>query len=316
MRPYSVDFRQKIIDVWKKEKISIRGLAQRFDVAKSFIQKLLKQHKETGDIRPRPQGGSPPTKLNSEQLIILIEIIEANNDATLEELSDLLYEKTQVKVSRATLGRLTQKLNYSFKKKTLHAAEKESDRVQQKRVEYWSEVREIEASKLIFIDESGVNLALLRLYARALIGRRARGRKPQKRGRNISIISAISLEKVVASVNIYGAVDAVTFEGFILKEVLPKIKEGDCLIMDNAKIHLGEMVREIIEQEKARLIYLPPYSPEFSPIENFWSKVKATLRKLKARTYKDLIEGIELAMLEVTQKDIRNWFTHCCYCTS
>jgi transposase len=183
-------------------------------------------------------------------------------------------------------------------------------------VEYWSEVREIEASKLIFIDESGVNLALLRLYARALIGRRARGRKPQKRGKNISIISAISLEKVVASVNIYGAVDAVTFEGFILKEVLPKIKEGDCLLMDNAKIHLGEMVREIIEQEKARLIYLPPYSPEFSPIENFWSKVKATLRKLKARTYKDLIEGIELAMLEVTQKDIRNWFTHCCYCTS
>ncbi len=80
-------------------------------------------------------------------------------------------------------------------------------------MEYWSEVREIEASKLIFIDESGVNLALLRLYARALIGRRARGRKPQKRGRNISIISAISLEKVVASVNIYGAVDAVTFEG-------------------------------------------------------------------------------------------------------
>ena len=94
------------------------------------------------------------------------------------------------------------------------------------------------------------------------------------------------------------------------------LQEGDCLIMDNAKIHLGEMVREIIEQEKARLIYLPPYSPEFSPIENFWSKVKATLRKLKARTYKDLIEGIELAMLEVTQKDIRNWFTHCCYCTS
>jgi transposase len=78
----------------------------------------LKQHKETGDIRPRPQGGSPPTKLNSEQLIILIEIIEANNDVTLEELSELLHEKTQVKVSRATLGRITQKLKYSFKKNT------------------------------------------------------------------------------------------------------------------------------------------------------------------------------------------------------
>jgi transposase len=117
MRPYSVDFRQKIIDVWEKERISIRELAKRFNVAKSFIQKLLKQYQETGDIRPRPQGGSPPSKLNSEQLVILVEIIEANRDATLQELSNLLYEKTEIKVSRATLGRITKKLNQSFPKK-------------------------------------------------------------------------------------------------------------------------------------------------------------------------------------------------------
>jgi transposase len=272
MRPYSIDFRQKIIDVWQKDGISIRELAKRFHVAKSFIQKLLKQYKETGDISPRPQGGSPPTKLNSEQLGTLVEIIEENNDATLEELCELLYEKTEVRVSRATMGRITQKLNYSFKKKTLHAAEKESERVQQRRVDYWSDIRDINPANLIFIDESGVNLAMLRLYARALIGKRARGTRPQKRGKNISVISAISLEQVIASVNIYGAVDGVTFEGFIIKELVPRIKEGDCVIMDNAKIHLGEMVREMIEEAKAKLVYLPPYSPEFSPIENFWSK--------------------------------------------
>ena len=117
MRPYSVDFRQKIIDVWEKERISIRELAKRFNVAKSFIQKLLKQYQETGDIRPRPQGGSPPSKLNSEQLVILVEIIEANRDATLQELSNLLSEKTQIKVSRSTLGRITKKLKQSFPKK-------------------------------------------------------------------------------------------------------------------------------------------------------------------------------------------------------
>ncbi|MFM2379154.1 MAG: hypothetical protein RLZZ143_1732 [Cyanobacteriota bacterium] len=117
MRPYSLDFRQKIIDVWEKERISIRELAKRFNVAKSFIQKLLKQYQETGDIRPRPQGGSPPTKLNSEQLVILLEIIEANRDATLQELSNLLYEKTEIKVSRATLGRITKKLNQGLPKK-------------------------------------------------------------------------------------------------------------------------------------------------------------------------------------------------------
>lgn len=75
-------------------------------------------------------------------------------------------------------------------------------------------------------------------------------------------------------------------------------------------------MREKIEKAGAKLVYLSPYSPEFSPIENFWSKVKVILSFLKARTYKDLIDGITKAMLQVTQEDIRNWFAHCCYCTS
>ncbi len=76
------------------------------------------------------------------------------------------------------------------------------------------------------------------------------------------------------------------------------------------------MVREFLEQAGVKLVYLSPYSPEFSPIENFWSKVKSILRKRATRTYKDLIAGITNAMLQVTQSNIRNWFAHCCYCTS
>ncbi len=119
MKPHSIEFRQKIIEVHEKESISIRKLAQRFCVAKSFIQKLIKQYKNTGDIHPQPQGGSPEPKLNQEQLIDLVEIIETHNDATLEELCDLLEERVQVRVSRATMGRITQTLNYSVKKNSL-----------------------------------------------------------------------------------------------------------------------------------------------------------------------------------------------------
>ena len=116
MQPYSVDFRSKIIEVYEQEEISIRKLAERFKVAKSFVQKLIKQYQETEKLTPKKSGGSPPRKLNCEQLIILIEMIESNNDATLEELCQLLEEKIEVKVSRATMGRITTKLNYSVKK--------------------------------------------------------------------------------------------------------------------------------------------------------------------------------------------------------
>ncbi|CAA9273546.1 Mobile element protein [uncultured Coleofasciculus sp.] len=157
---------------------------------------------------------------------------------------------------------------------------------------------------------------MVRLYARALKGKRARGEKPQKRGRNISLIAALSVQELVASVNIYGAVDGVTFEAFVVQELIPKLGKNACVVMDNAKIHQGEMVREFIEKAGAQLIYLSPYSPDFSPIEHFWSKVKSILRKTAARTYKDLVNGISNAMLKVTQENIRNWFAHCCYCTS
>ena len=116
MKPYSIDLRNKIIEIWKKENISIRKLGKRFGVSKSFIQKLIKKYQETGDIRPLSQGGSPPSKLNSEQLVILVELMEKNNDATLEELSSLLEKATGVKVGKSTIGRISQKLNYSLKK--------------------------------------------------------------------------------------------------------------------------------------------------------------------------------------------------------
>ena len=152
----------------------------------------------------------------------------------------------------------------------MYAAEKEREDVQEKRVEYWKKVREIDEKNLIFVDELGVNLGMLRLYGRSLRGERVRGSKPQKRGRNISLIGALSVEKVVAIREIYGAVNGITFEAFIVRDLVPKLGKNACVVMDNARIHYGEMVREAMEKAGAQLIYLSPYSPEFSPIENCW----------------------------------------------
>lgn len=116
MKAYSVDLRQKIIDVYHQEEISQRQLAKRFCVALSFIEKLLKQYRETGEIAPKPHGGGGQLKVTPLQLTRLAEIVEANNDATLEELCQLFHEQTGVTLSRATMGRMTQRLNLTVKK--------------------------------------------------------------------------------------------------------------------------------------------------------------------------------------------------------
>jgi transposase len=187
--------------------------------------------------------------------------------------------------------------------------------VQQQRVEFWQLVRGILAKDLIFIDEAGVNLAMVRARARSGKGQRAHGKRPQQRGKNVSMLGAIGLAKVIAQMPMLGAVNGLLFEAFIAQKLVPKLWKGACVILDNCSIHKGGNVIELIQQAGATVIFLPPYSPEFSPIENCWSKVKTLLRSLGARTYPDLVQAIEQAFAQVSPQDLQGWFTHCCYCT-
>ncbi len=158
------------------------------------------------------------------------------------------------------------------------------------------------AENLIFIDESGVNLSLARLFARAPKGKRAKSKRPMKRGKNVSLIGAIGLKGVITQVSLIGATDGLTFEAFISQKLVPKLWKGAYVVMDNCSIHKGEEVAALIQAAGANLIYLPPYSPDFSPIENCWSKIKSILRSIGARSYPDLAKAIESAFNHVSLK--------------
>ena len=116
MKAYSIDLRQKIIDIYKTEEISQRQLATRFNVALSFVVKLLRQYRTTGEIAPKPFNGGVKLKLSPENLVVLADLIENNNDATLDELCQMLKDKIGVNISRATMGRMTQRLQLTVKK--------------------------------------------------------------------------------------------------------------------------------------------------------------------------------------------------------
>lgn len=118
MKAYSLDLRQKIVDVYAEGNLSQRQLAKQFRVALSFVEKLLKQHRETGNIAPKKRMHQTPTKLNDEQLKVLEQLVEEHNDATLEELRDLLEQKTGVGIGRSTVDRMLSKLDLTVKKNT------------------------------------------------------------------------------------------------------------------------------------------------------------------------------------------------------
>lgn len=169
----------------------------------------------------------------------------------------------------------------------------------------------------MFMDEAGVNLAMIQMYARAPKGQRAVGSRPSKRGQNVSLVNALSLQGAIAPLTILGAMDGLTFEAYIIRRVAPNLWPGAVLIADNSSTHEAtDEVTAALAAVGAQLIFLPPYSPDFSPIEPFWSKVKNLLKSVGARTYQAVKEALESAYAQVTLNDIRGWFTKDCYCTS
>jgi transposase len=178
-------------------------------------------------------------------------------------------------------------------------------------------VRDIPPEDLVFIDEAGSNLAMVRLYARALKGQRAVGTRPQRRGKNVSLVEALTLNGPIATFQCVGSMDGLTFEAYLIQRVIPNLWPGACVILDNSPIHnSNEEIDAALKAVGARLIFLPPYSPDFSPIELFWSKVKDALKTLGPRTYQALKNAIAIAYEKVSLNDIRNWFAFRCYCTS
>jgi transposase len=174
----------------------------------------------------------------------------------------------------------------------------------------------ISLDNLVFLDESGVNLSLIRRCARTPKGERAYVERPHRQGQNVSVIGAISFSGLLTQWSGLGSIDSLTFDAFVAQKLVPKLWPGAVVIMDNCSIHKSPELEAIISEAGAQLIYLPPYSPDFSPIENCWSKIKNILRRIGARTYPDLFHALEIAFAELTQNDLLGWFSHCCYCAA
>jgi transposase len=310
MAAYSLDLRQRILSAWENKENTQRGLAERFKVSLSFIRDLLRRYRETNEIAAKPQGGDRRSKIKGEDEELLKKIVAEQNDISLREIQEKLQQDKGIEVSISGVSRTLKRLNLG-RKKTLVASEQGKERVKESRYEFRRWLETIDIRNLIFIDEMGLNLAMTRLYARCMGGERVYDERPGNKGKNITLIGAMSDEGLIASMTFPGSLNTDSFLVFIEQILLPQLWVGAIVAMDNLPVHYATIATNLIESVGAKVKFLPPYSPDLSPIELCWSKLKEIIRSAKARTIEALDEAITNAINGITDENALNWFQHC-----
>lgn len=193
------------------------------------------------------------------------------------------------------------------------AEEQNREDVKAERARWKKEAPELDLQSLVFLDETGAKTNMTRRYGRAAIGQRAGDHVPCGNWNTTTLIAAMRKSGPIAPMLLEGATNADAFLTWLRELLVPDLRKGDIVVMDNLSSHKCQAVREAIEGAGARVVYLPPYSPDLNPIEKMWSKLKAFLRGAKARTYDELIDAVKNALEKITTTDIENWFHHCGY---
>jgi len=313
MAAYSIDLRQKILRACERRFGSQRIIADVFGVSLAFVEKVLRQHRTTGNIAPKPHAGGQKPRLDSAAHAVVQRLVGDNPDATLQELCAGVAAETGVRVSVPTMCRVLRRLWLAAQKKPLHASERDAARVQEARAVYRQRIAGLDCRRLTFVDESGVNLALTQLYGRAPQGEQVVGSVPQNYGPNVTLLGALGIQGLQAVMTVDGATDTEVFRTYVKQVLGPTLAPGDIVVMDNLRAHKAAGIQQAIARRGARRLYMPPYSPDLSPIEPCWSKVKTALRQAKAHTREALDMAITGTLVTVTSSDAHGWFRHCGY---
>lgn len=171
----------------------------------------------------------------------------------------------------------------------------------------------LDPATLVFLDETSTHTALTRRRARAPRGQRAVGTVPRNHGPNVTLLATLTPSGIDAPLAVAGATDRLVFEAYVERILVPSLRAGQTVVLDNLSVHKGGRIRALIEAAGCRLLFLPPYSPDFTPIEQAFAKIKTHLRRLAARTFDALVTAIGEAIDTVTPTDAHGFFAHCGY---
>jgi transposase len=234
--------------------------------------------------------------------------LEAHPDFTLSQHMEWWNRRhgKPLQVSETLLSRAFRRLGWTRKKKTIGAVER--DEVE--RTAFQAIMKTLPVKDIVVLDESSTRIGMIPLYARAPRGCRTYDHTIQNYGRNVTLLASMTVDGMQAAMALEGAMDEVAFAAFVREILVPTLHPGQVIIMDNLSSHKSDQVLNLLISAGCQVLFLPAYSPDFSPIEEAFSKLKAFLRRCRCKTIPALIRPIALGLDKITAGDARGWFAH------
>jgi transposase len=307
-KPYAQDLRERVFAL-ADEGMPVGQIAKQLRVSGSYVSKVLGRRRKTGQTTALPQRCRVPRKLAGLHGKIEARV-SARADATIAELRVWLSQTHKVSASTGLMWKTLATLKLTFKKKSRRAAEQDRPDVAPARAEWRVKQPGLMPGQLVFIDETWTKTTMTRLYGWAPCGKRLIEAVPHGHWKTSTFIGALRCDGLGATGVFNGAINGEMFLAYVEQVLVPTLKPGDVVIMDNLRCHKVAGVREAIEAAGASVMFIPPYSPDLNPIELAFAKLKALLRARAIRTVDALWNALGNLVDCFTPEECANFFRH------
>ncbi|WP_407946746.1 IS630 family transposase [Pararhizobium mangrovi] len=302
----SVDLRSRVLAAVDAG-ASHRQAAERFDVSAASVSRWRTQAKHhDGRAQPGRQGGDRRSHHIEAQKDLILSLLAEAPDITIAEMRQALGDRGH-RFGFGTIQRFFVRHGLT-QKKTAHAAEQDRPDILKRRQAWFDGQLDLDTARLVFIDETWAKTNMARTHGRSPRGERLRMAVPHGHWKTTTFVGALTLRGMIAPFVLSGPINRAAFEAYVQQVLVPELRPGDIVVMDNLSSHKSERTRELIEEAGASLLFLPPYSPDFNPIENAFSKLKAMLRKAAERTVEALWIRIGEIIGTFTPTECANYF--------
>ena len=310
--PYSLDLRERVVAAVAAG-MSRKRAARHYQVSHSSAIRWTKREAETGSPAALPMGGKKPFTLADEEAWIRARVAEKPDLTGRELLAEL--NQRGIDVSYYGVWHFLDHVGLSFKK-SLHASEQDRADVARRRRQWRQHQNKVAAGRLIFIDETWAKTNMTRLHGRCAKGQRLVAKVPHGHRKTLTLVAGLRCDGIIAPCVFDGPIDGESFLAWVVQFLVPDLRPGDIVVMDNLSSHKNKAVREAIRAAGAKLFYLPPYSPDLNPIEQAFSKLKTLLRKENARTIEQVEKCIAKLIRQIDRAECLNYFQEAGYAST